>query len=87
MGMTWLYYRAVKTAVSVPDATFRRADSRARQLGISRSELFTRALDAFLGPVTDDEITRALDAVYGESAEELGTGVRAAQLRAIGDTW
>jgi len=77
----------VKTAISLPDRTFVRADALARRLGISRSELYARALAAFLGPPTDDEITSALDAVYASSGSELDPSLRRAQLRAIGDTW
>lgn len=77
----------MKTAVSVPDRTFVRADALARRLGISRSELYSRALEAFLGPPADDEITAALDAVHTAQADELDPSVRRAQLRAIGDTW
>ena len=77
----------MKTAISLPDRTFVRADAVARRLGISRSELYARALDAFLGPPTDDEVTAALDAVYGSAESELDPVLRRAQLRAIGDTW
>lgn len=77
----------MKTAVSLPDRTFVRADARARRLGISRSELYARALEAYLGPPTDDEITAALDAVYGSTESGLDPAIRRAELRAIGDTW
>ncbi|MDO8361946.1 MAG: hypothetical protein Q7V88_03550 [Actinomycetota bacterium] len=83
----------VKTAVSVPDVTFRRADLVARRLGMSRSELYVRALEAYLGPPGDDELTARFDAVYShdgvDSREPLSVDaeVVAAQVRAIGDTW
>lgn len=60
---------SMKTAISLPDATFRRADVAARRLGLSRSELYVRALEAYLGPPTDEEITAALDAVYANLPE------------------
>ena len=68
----------MKTAISLPDATFRRADSVARRLGISRSELYVKALEAYLGPPTDEEVTALLDAVYADLPSNLD---------AIGDTW
>jgi metal-responsive CopG/Arc/MetJ family transcriptional regulator len=77
----------VKTAISIPDEMFIRADAFARRLGLSRSELYTRALDAYLGPATDDAITAALDQVYGDEVSELDPVVRRAQIRAVGDTW
>jgi metal-responsive CopG/Arc/MetJ family transcriptional regulator len=77
----------MKTAVSVPDDTFRRADVAAHRLGVSRSELYVRALEAYLDPPTDDEITARLDAVYTVQPGALNPAVAAAQPAAIGDTW
>ena len=68
----------MKTAISLPDATFRRADAVARRLGLSRSELYVKALEAYLGPPTDDEITARLDDVYANVPSTLD---------ANGDTW
>ncbi|MFM5891936.1 MAG: ribbon-helix-helix domain-containing protein, partial [Dolichospermum sp.] len=39
---------AMKTAISLPDPVFEEAESLARQLGVSRSELYTKALKAYL---------------------------------------
>ena len=69
---------SMKTAISLPDATFRRADAVAHRLGLSRSELYVKALEAYLGPPTDDEITARLDDVYDNVPSNLD---------AIGDTW
>lgn len=77
----------MKTAVSVPDDTFRRADVAAHRLGVSRSELYVRALEAYLGPPTDDEVTVRLDAVYTAQPAALDPAFAAAQRAAIGDTW
>ena len=68
----------MKTAISLPDATFRRADAVAHRLGFSRSELYVKALEAYLGPPTDDEVTARLDDVYANVSSDL---------HAIGDTW
>ncbi len=35
------YTSCVKTAISVPDATYQRATQRAKDLGMSRSEFFS----------------------------------------------
>ena len=77
----------MKTAISLPDATFRRADVAARRLGLSRSELYVRALEAYLGPPSDEEITAALDAVYDDVPSNLDPELREAQRHAIGATW
>ena len=78
---------SMKTAISLPEATFRRADVVARRLGISRSELYVRALEAYLGPPSDEEITARLDAVYVEQPSALNPQLLEAQRDAIGETW
>ena len=39
--------RFMRTAVSIPDATFEEADELAARLGLSRSELYARALERY----------------------------------------
>ncbi len=51
----------MRTAVSVPDELFRRAEGAARRLGMSRSELYARAITEFLKADGDGSITRSLD--------------------------
>lgn len=63
----------MKTAVSVPNGLFERADRFARRTGKSRSEVFQDALREYLARHAPDEITEATNRVVesaGESAEE-----------------
>jgi predicted transcriptional regulator len=55
----------VKTAISLPDRLFEAAERLARRLGISRSELYQRAIRAFLEEHDHHAVTAALDDVYG----------------------
>lgn len=55
----------MKTAISIPDPLFKAADKLAASLGISRSELFQRALKQMLEKHEASDITAALNAVYG----------------------
>lgn len=57
----------MKTAVSMPDALFEAAERLANRLGISRSEVFQRAMAAFVREHRLDGVTQALDAVYAEA--------------------
>ena len=59
----------MKTAISIPDKVFAAAERLARQLGISRSELFREALGVFLRNHSQDGITEALNAVYGSNGD------------------
>jgi len=56
----------MKTAISIPDPLFQAADEMAKRLGVSRSELFQRAVQAFLKEHRETGITEALNAVYSE---------------------
>lgn len=57
----------MKTAVSIPDAVFDAAERLASRLGISRSELYQRALRSFLESKSHAIIRESLDAIYTES--------------------
>ncbi len=65
----------MKTAVSIPDPIFRAAESLAKRQGISRSELFARALEAYTEAHQDNRVREALDEVYGEESSTLDTGL------------
>jgi len=73
----------VKTAVSIPDQLFRSADQLAARLGLSRSEVYARALERYLSEQSDDEVTRALDEVYSSQDSALDPALAAAQSRTI----
>jgi hypothetical protein len=60
----------MKTAVSVPDRVFRSAEQLASRLGISRSELYSKALAAMVDEHQDDLITSRLNEVYGPDKED-----------------
>jgi hypothetical protein len=55
----------VKTAISIPDATFRRAERHAKKLGISRSELFTRAVERLLSEEQATAVRASYDRAFG----------------------
>jgi predicted transcriptional regulator len=55
----------MKTAVSMPDPLFQAAERLARRLGMSRSEVFQRAVAAFVQAHREANVTEALDRVYG----------------------
>jgi predicted transcriptional regulator len=57
----------MKTAISVPDDLFDRADHLARSTRRSRSELYSAALREYLVRHAPDEVTAALDRVVAEA--------------------
>ena len=60
----------MKTAVSIPDELFRRADALARSLGKSRSQVYREALAEYLLRRDSQSITSMLDGVVSELAAE-----------------
>lgn len=64
------YTSCMKTAISVPDETFEKASRRARDLGMSRSEFFTRAAARYLDELDAESVTRQIDSAVAA----LGTG-------------
>jgi hypothetical protein len=58
----------VKTAISIPDEVFEQAERYAKKLGVSRSELFTRAVKGFLEQQRAQEITASYDRAFGPDA-------------------
>jgi hypothetical protein len=55
------YTGEVKTAISVPDDTYERASKRARELGMSRSEFFSRAATRYLDELDSESVTHQID--------------------------
>jgi len=56
----------MKTAVSIPDELFHRADELAGRLGKSRSEIYREALADYVARRDPGAVTRALDEIAGE---------------------
>lgn len=62
--------RYVKTAISVPDDVLERATRRAKELHMSRSELFTRATDKFLNDLETESVTSRINAVIAATPND-----------------
>ena len=55
----------MKIAISIPDSMFEAAERMARRLGISRSQLFQRAVQKYIEEQRRLGVTEALNEVYG----------------------
>ena len=60
----------MKTAVSIPDDLFRKADELAGRMGKSRSEVYREALADYVSRREPGAVTRALDAIADEISNE-----------------
>ena len=81
----------MKTAISVDDDLLHQADQTAKQLGLSRSRLFSIALQDFLRHRRQTEMMAQLNEVYreeGASPERRTAGLIKAKLRStIKEQW
>lgn len=71
----------MKTAISIPDAVFQQADRFAKRKAISRSELYTRAVRAYLEQ--EEHVTEQLNAVYDTEASKLDIVLEELQYRSV----
>jgi len=61
----------MKTAISLPDSVFEEAEALAKQLGLSRSELYTKALKTYLRKYNRNQILNKLNQVYSKESSKL----------------
>jgi len=61
----------MKTAISLPDSVFAEAEALAKQMGLSRSDLYTRALRAYLQHHNRGQILYKLNQVYAKESSAL----------------
>jgi metal-responsive CopG/Arc/MetJ family transcriptional regulator len=75
----------VKIAISVPDEVFAAGEHLARQLGQSRSQLYSNALAAYLSVRGAESVTAKLNSVYSTENSTLDPALAASQLEHLTD--
>ncbi len=55
----------MKTVITIPDAVFEAAEQAARRLGMSRSELYTRAVEVYLKDQGSKGVTEKMNEAFG----------------------
>jgi metal-responsive CopG/Arc/MetJ family transcriptional regulator len=73
----------MKTAISLADKLFHEADAAARRLGISRSQLYAKALTEYLARLSGTQITARLNGVYETVEGRPEPGLAALQSRGM----
>ncbi|HEY9242131.1 MAG TPA: ribbon-helix-helix protein, CopG family [Streptosporangiaceae bacterium] len=80
----------MKTAISVPDDTFEQATKQAAELGISRSEFFSRAARRYLDELASRSLTQQVNDALETTGQDESAAVAAQAGRerlAAGDDW
>lgn len=73
----------MKTAISIPDPIFQAAELFAHHFGISRSELYAKALEEYIASRRFMNVTDALNKIYGEEPPTLDDELYSMQIKSI----
>jgi metal-responsive CopG/Arc/MetJ family transcriptional regulator len=74
----------MKTAISIPDQVFEAAETLAHRLGVSRSELYAKAVEAFINEHRNQGVKESLNKVYSSESNSLDDEYYKLQQRSIG---
>jgi metal-responsive CopG/Arc/MetJ family transcriptional regulator len=73
----------MKVAVSIPDPIFQQAERVSRRMRVPRSQLYARALEAYVREHSGEEITQRLNEVYANVSSSLEPAVEAVSLEVL----
>ncbi len=73
----------MKTAISLPDSVFHAAEAVAKQLGVSRSELYAKALAEYLQKYNEQQITARFNEIYAKEDSSLDPVIAKMQFLSI----
>ncbi len=77
----------MKVAVSVPDHVFEEAERVAKRLRVSRSRVYSQALQEFVKKHRGESVRESLDAVYNRQSSEVDPVLTHLQARALREKW
>lgn len=61
----------MKSDISIPNPVFHAAQNLAKKMGVSLSELYTAALNAYVAEHEKENVTETLDQVYADEPSAL----------------
>jgi len=82
-GVSDGYTQGMKTAISVPDDVFEKAERLARRMRKSRSQLYSHALDEYVARHAPDRVTEAMDRVCATLGQPTDSFVSTASRRIL----
>jgi len=74
---------ALKTSISIPRSSFRRAEAAARKLKKPRSQLYATALAEYLERRKTSKVTERLNEVYSTEPSKLDRALESAQIKSL----
>ena len=79
------YTMTMKTAISISDSLFEAAEELAQRLGISRSRLYSQAVERFVADHLRTAVTERLDELYDEEPAQVDPLLSTLQLANLED--
>jgi hypothetical protein len=73
----------MKAAVSIPDPVFKAADKLAKRMGVSRSRLYSVAIQRLVQDHDDEAVTAKLNEVYSTESSALDPVFQSIQSRSV----
>ncbi len=77
----------MKIVISVPDPTFEEAERVSKRLGISRSQLYSKAVEKYVEPYRKEDVREALKTVYGSEPSGVDPVLEQLQAEALREEW
>jgi metal-responsive CopG/Arc/MetJ family transcriptional regulator len=73
----------MKTAISIPDPVFKAAEALAGRLGVSRSELYAKAVESYVKNIKNQGVAERLNSVYSTENNLLDDAYSQLQIRSL----
>jgi len=73
----------MKTAISIPDPIFQAAEGLARRLGMSRSQLYAKAVSEYMDTHRNQNVTEILNEIYRNESSSLDDELRSMQSQSL----
>jgi len=77
----------MKTAISIPDEVFTSAEQFAKRQHLSRSELYSRAVNEYVEEHKTMQVREKLDEVYSTEPSKLDPALTQLQNHAVKEEW
>ena len=81
------YMHTMKTAISVEDRLLQEADLTARQMGLSRSRLFSVAVEEYMRRRRQEQMLAQLNQVYSGEPDPMAARIKTRFRKVIQDRW
>ena len=73
----------MKATISIPDDIYNSADQLSKRLGMSRSELYAKAVSDYINAFKNEAVSKALDQIYTKEKSEIDPVIDLMQLRSL----